>query len=233
MSDRRRLDPARVGRIVVLVAWAGFFAYLWASGDVVRYLGPRTYWVVVFGTVTLIAAAISSLSMVRRGSTGQLTVGQFLGYLLILLPIAVVVMAPDAELGALAVSRKLVGDDTRAVIIPQFDPDRPVSFIDLAYGSRSPEYAKAAGIEAGRELELVGFVTHEGGGKGFRLSRFYISCCAADAIPYSTDILTEDGSDYADDTWLQVKGTIESHEGGFALKASHINEVEEPDPPYL
>jgi uncharacterized repeat protein (TIGR03943 family) len=169
----------------------------------------------------------------RRSAPKGASIGEFLGSILVIVPIAVAVMAPDAELGALAVSRKLVGDDTRPIVIPQADPDRPVSFIDFAYGSRSPEYATAVGLEPGREVELVGFVTHEGSGGGFRLSRFYISCCAADAIPYSADIITSTDTDYPDDTWLWVRGVVAVHGDGYGLKAVKIDEADEPDPPYL
>jgi uncharacterized repeat protein (TIGR03943 family) len=188
---------------------------------------------VVFGTVTLVIATASSLWVLRRSAPKSASVGELFGCILIVVPIAVAIMAPDAELGALAVSRKLVGDDTRPIVIPQADPDRPISFVDFVYGSRSPEYATAVGLESGREVELVGFVTHEGTGQGFRLSRFYISCCAADAIPYSADIFAESKADYPDDTWLWVRGEVAAHDGGYGLKAIKIDEVEEPDPPYL
>ena len=112
--------------------------------------------------------------------------------------------------------------------------DRPLSFIDVFYASRSDAYAEAAGGQTGVRLELTGFVTHGKGSEGFRVTRFYISCCVADAVPYWVDVVpSEPSTDYPDDTWLQVQGTIGQRDVAYVLDAEDIEEVPEPDPPYL
>jgi uncharacterized membrane protein len=47
-----RLDLRSI-RALALVAWAGVFTWLWVSGESVRYLGPRTQWVVPVGAIGL------------------------------------------------------------------------------------------------------------------------------------------------------------------------------------
>jgi putative membrane protein len=233
-GDHNGVDAGRLARALVFLVWATFFAYLWISGEVTRYLGPRTQWVVLFGTIVLAIAAIAHLFSLRRGHAARLTWGQGLGYLLTILPIAVVIMAPDAELGALAASRKLSGTEIgKGQIVIPADRSGPVSFIDLYIASRSPEYAKSAGIEVGDAVDLIGFVTHGGQEDGFRLTRFYISCCAADAIPYWVSVTPADTAVFQDDTWLHVEGVIAQGPDGYFVTANDIEEVEEPDPPYL
>ena len=58
----------RVGfaRMVVLALWSAFFAWLLVSGEVYRYIGPRTRWVVVFGAVMLDCCNRSSTIAARR-----------------------------------------------------------------------------------------------------------------------------------------------------------------------
>ena len=47
-----RLDLRSI-RALALVAWASVFAWLWITGESVRYLGPRTQWVVPVGAIWL------------------------------------------------------------------------------------------------------------------------------------------------------------------------------------
>jgi putative membrane protein len=227
-------DAPRLARTTVFLAWAIFFGFLWFSGEVTRYLGPRTQWVVVFGTIVLTIASIAHFPFLRKEQASQLSVGQALGYLLTVLPIAVVLMAPDADLGALAASRKLVGSEFRpAQVNTQVDRSGPLSFVDIFLASQSPEYATAAGVEEGESIKLIGFVTDDDRAEAFRLTRFYISCCAADAIPYWVEIHSGSDLAYSDDTWLRVEGVVGRGPDGYFVDATDIEEVDEPDPPYL
>jgi uncharacterized membrane protein YcgQ (UPF0703/DUF1980 family) len=65
----------------------------------------------------------------------------------------------------------------------------------------------------------------------FALTRFAIFCCAADVVPHSVPV---DGSrDYPNDLWLSLTGTLEEREGKFVVVAESIEEVPEPDDPYI
>jgi len=189
--------------------------------------------VIVFGTIALGLVSLGQIAFLRTADRRPLTLRQGLGYLLTLVPLIVAFVAPSAELGALAASRKLVSDQAGPIVFPEERPGRVLSFIDLDLASRAPGYAEAAGIEGGDNVELIGFVTHGGESGAFDLTRFYISCCAADAIPYSVRVVHESATRYSDDTWLKVAGTVEEESGGYVLRAAHIEEVDEPDPPYL
>jgi uncharacterized repeat protein (TIGR03943 family) len=60
----------------------------------------------------------------------------------------------------------------------------------------------------GRQIRLVGFVSKGSDGATY-LARLVIGCCAADATPVKVKL---DGqvADYAPDTWLEVRGEIQS-----------------------
>ncbi|MGH2699344.1 MAG: TIGR03943 family putative permease subunit [Actinomycetota bacterium] len=154
------------------------------------------------------------------------------GITALLIPIAAVIAVPQAQLGALAVARKSPGGATSALVAPPApEAGRAPSFIDVHYANESEEYATTLGIGDGTELELTGFVS-ESRSEEFVLTRFYVSCCAADALPYSVTVVAPDGSEYADNTWLRVAGVLEG-EGEFKLRAESVREVQEPGNPYL
>jgi uncharacterized repeat protein (TIGR03943 family) len=140
-----------------------------------------------------------------------------------------------AELGALAASNRTAAGGLASVssVIPEPDSDRAIEFIDIHYANESASYASTMGIVEGLPIELVGFVTHpdEAAGGSFALTRFYVSCCAADAIPYS--VIVDSGSDFPDDTWLKVSGNIREAGGRFLVSASRTDRIAAPSDPYL
>lgn len=229
-----------LARAVVLTLWSAFFAYLWISNEMVRFLGPRTYWVVPFGCITLGAAAgahFVTLRQQRRAgdkTESRMSRSDLVGIAVLLIPIIAVIAVPQAELGALAVSRRATGGGATSALVapPAPDAGRPPNFIDVHYANDSDEYAATLGIGEGTELDLTGFVSATNGPSEFTLTRFYVSCCAADAIPYSVSVLGQEAA-YPDNTWLRVSGVLESNGEQLELAAEAIEEVDEPESPYL
>ncbi|MBA2425892.1 MAG: TIGR03943 family protein [Actinobacteria bacterium] len=223
-------------RMLLLAAWSAFFAWLLVSGEVYRYIGPKTRWVVVFGAVMLGFAAIAQARSLRRTSgNARISPTELLTLAAFVAPMAIIVLIPRPSLGSEAAARKstgLVGAASSFVPVPQ--GNGKVSFSEIQYASESADYAAAVGIVDGYEVKLTGFVTHpDGDGEGtFTLTRFATFCCAADAVPYSVTV-DPGGKDYPDDTWLTVSGSLVSEGGEFVLQAARINETEEPDNPYI
>jgi uncharacterized repeat protein (TIGR03943 family) len=236
------MSSSTFARALVLALWSGFFAYLWVSQEMVRYLGPRTYWVVPFGCITLGAAAgahLTTLWRARGGSKGtgrRMSRSDAFGIGVLLIPIVAVIAVPHAELGALAVSRKATGAGATSALAAPTASDRrsPPSFIDVHHANESEEYARALGVADGTELSLTGFVSESHGPQEFVITRFYVSCCAADAIPYSVTVLAEQSrAGFADNTWLRVNGVLRNDGNELKLVAESLEEIEQPDSPYL
>jgi uncharacterized repeat protein (TIGR03943 family) len=231
-------DPHRIARAVVLAVWTSFFAWLLVTGEVYRYIGLRTHWVVVFGAVILSVATVAQLLSLRSSHRpAPLTAREVAGLALMLCPILVVLMIPAPSLGALAASTKSTGgilsSDALIPSAPRGGED--VSFIDIHFASASERYAAEAGISDGYRVELTGFVTHpsETPEGGFALTRFFISCCAADAIPYSVRVDPGPERSWPDDTWLTVSGALYRTGDQYVLRADKVTSVPEPKDPYI
>ena len=234
------VDWGRLLRALALIAWAGFFAWLWISGEMSRYLGPRTYWVVPFGAATLTCAALMHVATLRTSTRRPLpSRTELVGAILLVAPLIAVSIVPSADLGSLAASRKSTSAGVSAAgeLNPQAATiiENP-TFRDISYAEESTRYADAIGVGDGTEVELLGFVDEgEGGPEGtFELTRFYVSCCAADAIPYSVAVdPAAGGEDLDDDDWAEVSGTLERRGDRFVLVADSVERVAEPTEPYL
>lgn len=232
--------PLFVMRSFVLFVWAAFFLWLLLSGEVYRYIGPRTYWVVIFGAVTLTVAALAHVLTGDRDADGSKPrLRDVLGLIAILLPILIVLFVPKPGLGALAASKKGAGgivSSTLALQPPQGKLDGQLSLEEIEYASQSAEYAEAVGIVEGVPVKLTGFVTHpKNAPEGtFAVARFAIFCCAADAVPYTARVVPPSGTpDYEDDQWLKVVGTLGRDENGFFVQATEVEPISEPDRPYI
>jgi putative membrane protein len=231
-------DPVRAGRAVILSAWTIFFAWLYLSGEMTRYLGPRTYWVVPFGAIGLGLAAVAHLATLRTRHSRQLSWGQVGALLVFLLPMLAVLAVPRPDLGALAASRKSqAGGIAAGVAQPEPVAGTEIRFLEISYSEESEEYANAVGAIDGKEVNLLGFVSEDRDGPQgtIGLARFYVSCCAADAIPYTVSIDTSQSGagDYEQDAWLDVTGTLERRGEDLVVVATSIERKEEPDDPYL
>jgi putative membrane protein len=230
-------DHRRVARGLVLACWAGFFAWLHLSGEKTRYLGPRTYWVVVFGAIVLGIAALAHFATARRGAERRLEGRDAAGIAALLVPLLAVAAVPSADLGALAASRKSAGagaGTVGAIAPPAPVAGEAISFAEIHYASQSPEYAGEAGIAEGMEVELTGFVTHPPGlpDGTLGLTRFQVSCCAADAVPYTVP-LALDPSSRDDDAWLDVVGRLAERDGVYVVEPETVIAVDAPADPYL
>ncbi|MDX6632282.1 MAG: hypothetical protein QOG26_287 [Solirubrobacterales bacterium] len=231
-----RLDP-RSTRLAVLAAWSICFGWLWATGEVVRYLGPRTEWVVPVGAVSLAAAAFA-YSRGRTARTGRVARGEAVGLIGLLVPVALVAMLAHAQLGSLAASNKLSsrGIDVAALARFASKDASAVSFLQLKGAEKDSRLAGELDIAPGRSVELLGFVSQAPGSSGsLVLSRFYITCCVADAIPLGVTIepLTAKLAGYRKDQWLDVTGVLAKPGGHYVVRAERVRAVKAPSNPYL
>lgn len=234
ISSRRAL------RAIVVATWAGFFTWLWLSGEISRYLGPRTYWVVPFGAILLgVVALIHCFSLrVPRPQQGPSAIDMVASVMLVL-PIVAVLMIPSPELGSLAASRKATSGDTIVAgsVTGGGEPIEDPTFRDIVYAQQSNRYSKVTGVGPGTEVDLLGFIDRDSKGPEgtIRLTRFFVSCCAADAIPFSVavDAAALPPMDLAADSWAAVTGKLEEREGQLVVRAASLDPVPEPQDPYL
>ena len=211
-------------RVLILLAWGGFFWWLWLTGETSRYLGSRTAWVVPFGALAIGLAAVAQLFfLVRRRSDepDDLSRTEAAATVLMLVPLLAVALVPRAELGSFALSRKLVNREAPA----------PASSEAAAQPTREKAAAKAL-----KAVGEIGFVSRFGTTPPgmFELTRFQIACCIADAVPVSFTV--DPGrlrADYPNETWLKVSGTWSTAGGRTVLRADRIQRVEEPENPYI
>jgi uncharacterized repeat protein (TIGR03943 family) len=227
----------RTLRALTLAAWAALFTWLWASGESVRYLGPRTQWVVPVGAIGLTLAAAGYLRATRDGPRVRLSAREGLGLAALLVPVLAAAVLAHAQLGALAASNKLSsrGIDASALARLASKDAKQIGFLQLNAAGRDEQLTRELGLVAGKPVELTGFVSaSEGGTRPFTLSRFYITCCVADAVPVGVRVFPpgKDPRLHRDD-WIDVTGVLAHLHREWVVRALRIERVKPPSDPYL
>jgi putative membrane protein len=228
-----RLDLRSI-RALALVAWAAVFGWLWVTGESVRYLGPRTQWVIPVGAIGLTLVAAGYLLATRADAPAPLGLREGIGLAGLVLPVLATAVLAHAQLGALAASNKLSsrGIDSAALARLAARDPKQVSFLQLNAAGRDDRLTRELGLHEGRSVELSGFVSHAG--RLFTLSRFYITCCVADAVPIGVRVSAGDrGARLKRDDWVDVTGVLSHGHREWIVDALRIRQVKPPDDPYL
>jgi uncharacterized repeat protein (TIGR03943 family) len=219
------------------------------SGAVLDFLRPNMRgWVGLAGAL-LLAIGVVELWQARREDPSHSHGAPRVGWL-IALPIVVGVTVGSGSLGVYAVGRNAtyanLPDVPTSYDLEQYVRSasfggQPVelTLVDFVVAAATPE--NRAVLE-GHDLRLIGFLARTDDGED-RLTRFVISCCAADGS--AVQVVLDDGTGLpADGTWLEVTGTLAPTPPGSQslgadgetplphLEIGSVREIVEPDLPY-
>jgi uncharacterized repeat protein (TIGR03943 family) len=240
------------GRVqgAMLLAVGGVATRLGLTGAALAYVKPsQRPLLAIAGGVLLVLGAVTIRNALRPAEVPAAagprhhhvhdhTHAPAIAWLLVLVVLAVLLVAPP-PLGAFAAGRQLGGAATPMRSIQDDYPpmpapvDRavPLSLLDFTVRAR---YDQKRSLDAQR-VRLVGFVTPANGRGDYLLTRFLVSCCAADG----TAVMVEIHGDRprAADTWLTVEGVWRPEpaagpDGLPILDADTVTEIPQPAVPY-
>lgn len=215
-------------RAVAIAAWGAFFIYLWVSGRATTYIGPKTWWVVALGAITLPLVALAYLYGARSERRSP-TLREFGANGLLVAPILFTLMVPAPSLGAQAVASKRT-DKVAAPLETAIEGE--IRLFEIAWAKDWAEYASYNEIAAGTPVDFVAFVSTPRDDAGdLEVARFMVGCCAADANSFT--VMVAGAPDLPVDTWVQVKGKLVGTPGkDLKVAADSVTEVAAPDNPY-
>ena len=164
---------------------------------------------------------------------------------LLLLPVVAVVGVAPGALGSAALERSTHSRPARITSDGHWAPlDAARAPIEMTIGE-FVERTYAGPSTTGVPVTLVGFVAtdDEDGTALFRVVRFRISCCAADAAPVAVRVTVSDpgpppgfpAAAGTIDTWVRITGTLEPDAPAVLQPRFHATAVEPiaaPDSPY-
>jgi uncharacterized repeat protein (TIGR03943 family) len=240
-------------RSLLLVVLGAMAVWLWGSGQALNYVRPGLVPLVgAAGLVLLALGLLPPLGLLGASRAGhppdgsgdqgghQHHHGGRVGWLL-LVPVLVVMLIQPAALGSYAVSSRTVvpGSGGNGQFPPLSAPVRGAVPMPMAEFETRAVRDPAQSL-AGVRVRLTGFAAPaEGKDGGYRLTRFVIFCCAADAEALQA-VIAGDPTPRARDQWLEVEGTWVPRPAAVddptppppVLNADLVRPVAPPSPPY-
>jgi uncharacterized repeat protein (TIGR03943 family) len=209
---------------------------LTVTGTYRRYvrveMGP---WLAIAGVVVVVLGLVALVRAIRHeradDAHGHEPGSDRAGWLL-LAPIAALLLVAPPTLGSYGVGRAAAVDIRAGA--PVFQPlsmeASPVRMTLLEFGQRAFD-GEGASFD-GASVRLTGFVAGPDG-DGFRLARYQIACCAADAAPVVIRVIGVHGGTPPPDQWVTVTGRFEPGGGALPLlAATTVTAIVPPDEPY-
>lgn len=222
-----------LGSILGRLLWSGGFGFFVQQRMRLPLLGAAAV-LLVFGVYELISGARQED---RDPEAIHRSAGPTVGWLL-MLPVFVLISVAPAGLGAAAASRVDAYTPTESEDV----------FEELDTSAGPPEmrvfdFLDRAAWDEDRSLEgvpvrLEGLVVNDPAiPDGFKLTRFMVSCCAADGIPLQVDLhgveapLDNETWVSVDVVWRQPDVPYQEMEGGWVVEADIIDLTVVPNPP--
>jgi len=226
----------RIGVAVVLAGWAFLFWFLLLAGRVNLFLSTRTSWVVPMAAILLTVAAGAVLVTGRVSRPEPVRLAEALWIAVLIVPVVALVALPPTSLGSFsAAKRTQFSGSAFSTVFGRFEADSQITLLMVAAAKHTPEGAALLAARAGEEVRLVGFVDRDENGPAdeFRLTRYIVTCCAADAAVVQARVVNVMPDSAATDDWVEVTGRIYPVGPEVIIVASSVRQVRQPARPYL
>lgn len=246
-------------KALALIALGLFLYSRIYNGTLLYYISERFAWLTLFAAIGFIIVGASY--RYRRAqadpyehaheaepehhhdhaghSHGSLSWG---GLLLVALPVILGLAVPPKPLGAAAMSNREIGvDSVTSATAPKTNQliSRPATEKNVLDWLIDFRLSRDPAAFADQTAKVVGFIYRDErfGTEEFMVSRFVISCCAADAAPLGLVVKWPETSKLSNDQWVEVSGSFQP--GKFdgeqmpILVADKVTLTDVPAQPYL
>lgn len=235
---------------LILLGLCIFFASKAINGQLTWYINARFIPLTLFGILFLALLAQTVFTEVRRSRQEEAEHGHdhhhehehsATGLWVMIIPLLIGVLIPARPLDSSAFESKgfntntpLVSADSSAQLFETESEERNI--LDwLKLFNYNDDLAQFTGQSA----SVIGFVYFDEtlDENQFYVSRFVVSCCAADGFAIAMPVEWNNLAELEQDAWVQVKGTIETltidDRNVPLLVADSIQSVPVPERPYL
>ncbi|HTL90268.1 MAG TPA: TIGR03943 family protein [Leptolyngbya sp.] len=238
--------------LVAIAAWGFALLKFWLTGELFLLIHPNYKILTIVAGISLLLVSgvkgflIWKTSRNARPMAGELPHTTFLppglsSALLLVVAIAGLMITPRPFASQTAIDRGVNDSVTLTRVKPQtFRASARTEDKSLIDWIRTLQVYPEPDAYMGQKAKLQGFVVTppEIPDQYFLLTRFVITCCAADVYPVSLPVKLTTGtrSDYKVDSWLEVEGEMitETLAGKrqLVVQANSLKPIPEPKNPY-
>ncbi len=235
--------------VLAIAAWGILLLKYWLTGKLYLLIHPNyTQLTIGAGLGLLLVAGLRSWFLLRQSRRPIVSEGQHISLfppglgsaLLLATAILGLVITPRAFASQTAIDRGVEDTLSLTRVKPQaFQASTKTEDKTLIDWIRTIQVYPEPDAYSGNKVRVQGFVTYAPSwpDQYFLLTRFVITCCAADAYPVSLPVkVAGSRTAYKPDSWLEVEGQmITENLGGrrqLTIDARSLKPIPEPKNPY-
>lgn len=236
--------------VLAIGSWGILLLKLWLFGQLSLLIHPNYFWLTVMAGFILVAIAALEARQVRQRrryenskQTAQhvtLLLPGWSSSLLLITALLGFVITPQPFASDTAIHRGVNDGLSATRSVPQsFKSNKSSEERSLIEWTRTLNVYPEPDTYAGQKAKVQGFVVYPKDlpEQYFLISRFVITCCAADVYPVSLPVKVSQGrSAYPRDQWLEVEGQMSTEEINgkriLAIQPSKLTPIPAPQNPY-
>lgn len=218
-SSNRKTKIQNWLEVLAIAAWGSLMLKYWLTGKLNLLIHPDYFWLVITGGCGLLVVAFLKAWQLLRQPRRTVAVQHisllppgFSSVLLLVTAIVGLMFTPRVFASQTALQRGVTDFLAATRSQPQaFRSSVKPEARSLVDWVRTLNVYPEPDAYAGQKVKVQGFVIHqpELPLEYLLLSRFVITCCAADAYPVGLPVkLTQNRQNYPPDTWLEVEGQM-------------------------
>ncbi len=243
--------------ILAIIAWGILLLKFWVTGQLKLLIHPDYFWmIVVTGVALLFIGALKAWERLaqqldrtsggnRFPTTGHITLipPSWSTMLLLLVGIAGLLITPKVFASQTAIQRGVTDSITMTRSKPQaFRTSTQPEKRSLVDWVRTLNVYPEPDAYTGQKVKVQGFVVHPPDlpEQYLLISRFVITCCAADAYPVGLPVnlikLNKVRTSFAPDNWFDVEGKMITEilkgKRQLTIEANSLTPISAPENPY-
>ena len=236
--------------VVAIAAWGVLLLNYWLSEKLFLLIHPNYIGLTVAaGVLLLLVSGLKGLSLLRSNRSRQTAPMQhmtlfppgFGSLLMLAVAIAGLLITPRAFASQTALDRGVTDTITLTRVKPQsFRASTRTEDKTMIDWIRTLQVYPEPDAYAGQKAKVQGFVVYPPNlsEQYLLLTRFVITCCAADAYPVSLPVklTTGDRKAYLSDSWLEIEGQMQTEtlngKRQLTIQAKSLKAIPEPKNPY-
>lgn len=195
---------------LIYIIWLHAFYWLLEGGRYTALLQPKLWPLLILALILLLAFSAAFISQFTLKTRVALHAGAWIKAAILILPVVYLWTVYGQSLGADAFANRFLNTGQSVSIkaaglkeIPsQAFSGNPTTLLDLILYPETFD---------GQRVAIEGMV-YRGtpvDNSSFKLFRFVVACCAADALPFSIQVKTATAENFPNDAWVRVEGLFE------------------------